>query len=73
LQKLLGILKEKAFDDCQHIAAAIIRGCGCDTIVSWNFKHIVNLKTIARVKAVTALDGYNDILIYPPSILIGGN
>jgi predicted nucleic acid-binding protein len=67
----LGILKEKSFDDCQHIAAAIIGGC--DVIVSWNFKHIVNHKTIAGVKAVTALEGYNDILIYTPSILIGGN
>jgi predicted nucleic acid-binding protein len=67
----LGILKEKSFDDCQHISAAIISGC--DVIVSWNFKHIVNHKTILGVKAVAALEGYGDILIYPPSILIGGN
>jgi predicted nucleic acid-binding protein len=66
----LAILKEKSFDDCQHIAAAIISRC--DIIVSWNFRHIVNLKTIAGVKAVTALEGYNDLLIYDPSVLIGG-
>ena len=34
----LGILKQTNFDDCQHIAAAIISGC--DAIVSWNFEHI---------------------------------
>jgi predicted nucleic acid-binding protein len=66
----LGVLKQKSFDDCQHIAAAIVSGC--DVIVSWNFKHIVNYKTMMGVKAVTALEGYDDLLIYTPSILIGG-
>jgi predicted nucleic acid-binding protein len=66
----LGILRQKSFDDCQHIAAAIVSGC--DAIVSWNFKHIVNHKTMMGVRAVTALEGYNDLLIYTPAILIGG-
>jgi predicted nucleic acid-binding protein len=66
----LGVLRQKSFDDCQHIAAAIVSGC--DVIVSWNFKHIVNHKTMMGVKAVTALEGYDDLLIYTPSILIGG-
>ena len=35
-----GILKEKSINDCRHIAAALLSGC--DIIVSWNFKHIVN-------------------------------
>jgi predicted nucleic acid-binding protein len=65
-----GILKQKSFDDCQHIAAAITSGC--DIIVSWNFKHIVNVNTIKGVKAITALEGYKDILIYSPSLLIEG-
>ena len=66
----LGILRQKSFDDCQHIAAAIVSGC--DAIVSWNFKHIVNHKTMQGVKAITALEGYADLLIYTPSALIGG-
>jgi hypothetical protein len=41
-------------------------------VVSWNFKHIVNHKTIEGVKAVVALEGYKDVLIYSPLILIGG-
>ena len=66
----LGILKPKSINDCQHIAAAIV--CGCDVIVSWNFKHIVNHKTIQGVKVVTALTGFPGVLIYTPTILIGG-
>ena len=62
-----GILKQKSFDDCQHIAAAIL--AGCDIITSWNFKHIVNVKTVRGVKTITTLEGYKDLLIYPPSVL----
>jgi hypothetical protein len=39
----LGILKQSSFEDCRHIANAIVSGC--DAIVSWNFRHIVNVKT----------------------------
>ena len=67
----LNILKQTSFDDCQHIAAAITSGS--DAIVSWNFKHIVNHKTMMGVKAVTALEGYDDLLIYEPTILIGSD
>ena len=63
-----GILKQKSFDDCQHIAAAIL--AGCNIITSWNFKHIVNVKTVRGVKVITTLEGYKDLLIYPPSVLI---
>lgn len=63
-----GFLKQKSFDDCQHIAAAIL--ADCDIITSWNFKHIVNVKTVRGVKVITTLEGYKDLLIYPPSVLI---
>lgn len=63
-----GILKQKSFDDCQHIASAIL--AGCDIIISWNFKHIVNIKTIRGVKVITTLEGYKDLLIFPPSVLL---
>ncbi|GHU39340.1 hypothetical protein FACS1894190_03470 [Spirochaetia bacterium] len=66
----LGILKQKSFDDCRHIANAIVSGC--DAIVSWNFKHIVNHKTMIGIKAITALEGYSDLLIYSPPSLIEG-
>ena len=63
-----GVLKQKSFDDCQHIAAAILSGC--DIITSWNFKHIVNVKTIRGIKILTTAEGYKDLMIYPPSVLI---
>ena len=64
----MGILKEKSFDDCQHIAAAVTNGCDC--IISWNFKHIVNIKTIRGVRAITNLEGYRPLDILTPSVLL---
>jgi predicted nucleic acid-binding protein len=66
----LGILKQNSYDDCQHIAAAVVSGC--DVVVSWNFKHIVNHKTMQGVKAITALEGRSNLLIYTPPVLLGG-
>lgn len=63
-----GVLKRKSFDDCRHIASAILSGC--DVIISWNFKHIVNIKTMRGIKVITTLEGYKDLLIYPPSALL---
>ena len=64
----LGILTKKSYDDCQHIGAAIINECDC--IVSWNFKHIVNIKTFRGVRAITNLQGYRAIEIWSPSVLL---
>ena len=62
------ILPLKCYDDCQHIAAAVESGCDC--IVSWNFKHIVNIRTIRGVRAITNLKGYKPIEILNPSVLL---
>lgn len=62
------ILPPKCYDDCQHIAVAV--ECGCDCIVSWNFKHIVNIRTIRGVRAITNLKGYKPIEILNPSVLL---
>lgn len=64
----MSILTKKSYDDCQHIAAAVIYGCDC--IISWNFKHIVNIKTIRGVRAITNLKGYKPIEILNPSVLL---
>ena len=63
-----GILTKKSYDDCIHIASAVISEC--DLIVSWNFKHMVNIKTINGVRAINLLNGYKPIDIYTPSMLI---
>ncbi|MBD5448926.1 MAG: type II toxin-antitoxin system VapC family toxin [Lachnospiraceae bacterium] len=64
----MGILTHKSFDDCLHIGAAVINECDC--IISWNFKHIVNVRTIRGVRATTNLEGYKMIEIWNPSVLL---
>ena len=64
----MGILTEKSLDDCQHIGADVSGNCDC--IISWNFKHIVNIKTIRGVRAITNLEGYKPIEIWSPSVLL---
>ena len=63
----LGILTEKSHDDCYHIAIAVLEGC--NYIVSWNFKHLVNVKTINGVRAIANLQGYNPIDIVSPEMM----
>ena len=65
-----GHIDGKSFDDCQHIGAAIVNACDC--IISWNFRHIVNLKTIRGVRAITNLAGYKLMEIWNPSVLLEG-
>ena len=64
----IGILTEKSLDDSYHIATAIINGC--DIIISWNFKHLVNVKTIDGVRAISQLKGYKSINIVDPLVLL---
>ena len=42
----------------------------CNCIISWNFRHIVNIKTIHGVRAITNLTGYKDIDILSPTVLL---
>ena len=63
-----GILSEKSFEDCQHIAVAVLNEC--DVIISWNFKHLVNIKTIQGVRKITQLKGFKDIEIINPITLL---
>jgi hypothetical protein len=50
--------------DCQHIAMATI--AKADVLVSWNFKHIVNLDRIRGFNGINLLMGYNQIEIRTP-------
>ena len=64
----MGILTKKSYDDCQHIGSAIVSECDC--IISWNFMHIVNIKTIRGIRAITNLKGHKPIEILNPSVLL---
>jgi predicted nucleic acid-binding protein len=50
--------------DCQHIAIATI--AKVDVLVSWNFKHIVNLKRIRGYNEVNIKNGYSALEIRTP-------
>ena len=63
-----GILTLSSYDDCMHIGSALYGDCDC--IVSLNFKHLVNIKTIKGVRFITALLNYKNIDILPPSMFM---
>jgi predicted nucleic acid-binding protein len=54
--------------DCQHIAIATI--CNADVLVSWNFKHIVNLDRIRGYNGINLQNGYKMIEIRTPKEII---
>jgi len=55
-------------DDCRHIAIATINKV--DVLVSWNFKHIVNLVRIQGYNSVNMKMGYKILEIRTPKELI---
>lgn len=59
-----GVVSEKCEADALHVAMAVV--VGCPAIVSWNFKHIVNLKRISMYNKVNQLEGYLPISIHTP-------
>lgn len=69
-QKIIdaGILKKKSRDDCRHLAAAISAKCDC--VVSWNFKHLVNIKTIRGVRQISLAEGKQIIDIVSPDFFL---
>lgn len=55
-------------EDCIHIALATLNRA--DVLVSWNFKHIVNLSRIRGYNSVNLKTGYPTIEIRSPLDLI---
>jgi hypothetical protein len=50
--------------DCQHIAIATL--CHADVLVSWNFKHFVNLDRIRGYNGINLQNGHQMIEIRTP-------
>jgi len=56
-------------EDARHVAIAMVHGL--DVLVSWNFRHIVNIRREERFNAVALLEGYHHRLrIVSPKELI---
>jgi len=63
-----GILTEKSYDDCLHLGCAVVNQC--HIILSWNFKHMVRVKTVNGIRYINAMLGYHGIDIYSPNMII---
>ena len=63
------ILTKKSIDDCTHIGVAVSNGL--DYLISWNFKHMVNIKTVNGVRAISLLNGYKNIDLVTPTYFLG--
>ncbi|MEI6190663.1 MAG: PIN domain-containing protein [Chitinophagia bacterium] len=62
------VVGQTSFDDCHHIAIATISKV--DILVSWNFKHIVNVFRIRGYNSVNLKLGYSQIEIRSPQDII---
>jgi len=58
------VVGKTSLADCQHIALATISNV--DVLVSWNFKHIVNLERIRGYNSINIREGYKMIEIRTP-------
>lgn len=58
------VVGKTSFDDCLHIAMATINKA--DILVSWNFKHIVNIYRIRGYNSVNLKNDYRILEIRSP-------
>jgi len=63
-----GALTRKFYSDAQHIAIATI--LKVDSLVSWNFKHMVNFFRIRQYNSINLKFGYSVIDIRTPKEVI---
>ncbi len=62
------VVGKTSLEDCRHIALATIYKV--DVLVSWNFKHIVNLERIRGYNSINLRLGYQMLEIRSPKDLI---
>lgn len=58
------VVGKTSFADCLHIAIATVNHA--DFLVSWNFKHIVNIQRIRGYNSVNVKLGYKQLEIRSP-------
>ncbi|MGD0283488.1 MAG: PIN domain nuclease [Dissulfurispiraceae bacterium] len=59
-----GIIPQTYQDDALHIALATYNEA--DSLISWNFKHMVKLKTIRGVNGINRMLGFKELEILTP-------
>jgi predicted nucleic acid-binding protein len=63
------VVGETSLDDCIHIATVTLNKV--DLLVSWNFKHIVNIYRIRGYNAINLRQGYINLNIHSPKEIVG--
>lgn len=58
------IIPQQYQDDAMHIALATYHEA--DALISWNFKHMVNLKTIRGINGINRMLGFKELEILTP-------
>lgn len=58
------VVGKTSFADCLHISLATINRA--DFLVSWNFKHIVNIERIRGYNSINIKNGYKQLEIRSP-------
>jgi len=58
------VVGQTSYADCLHIALATINRA--DYLISWNFKHIVNVQRIRGYNAINIKNGYKQLEIRSP-------
>ena len=58
------VVGQTSYADCLHIALAKINRA--DFLVSWNFKHIVNIERIRGYNSINIKNGYKQLEIRSP-------
>ena len=64
-----GIIPASQIEDALHLAIATLSAV--DYLISWNFKHLVNVKTREKANALNALLGHPTMGIITPPELAG--
>lgn len=58
------VVGQTSYADCLHIALATINKA--DFLISWNFKHIVNIERIRGYNSINIRNGYKQLEIRSP-------
>jgi len=58
------VVGETSYADCLHIALATINRA--DFLISWNFKHVVNIQRIRGYNSINIKKGYKPLEIRSP-------
>jgi hypothetical protein len=62
------VVGETSLDDCVHIATATLNKV--DMLVSWNFKHIVNVYRIRGYNSINLRLGHGTLEIHSPKEIV---